>query len=86
MGKAGDKLFMAGPPDVFAAGGTAAAFGNDKESLLLVTSAADGKELARYKLDSSPVFDGMAAAYGRLYMATEDGSVLCLVEKSVASK
>jgi hypothetical protein len=81
-----DTLFMAGPPDVFATGGPAAAFTDDKESLLYAASAADGTELARYKLDSSPVFDGMAAAYGRLYISTRDGSVLCVAGKSVASK
>ena len=81
-----ETLFMAGPPDIFATSGPAAAFEDDKENLLLVASAADGKELARYKLDSSPVFDGMAAAYGRLYIATEDGSVLCLMDKSMESK
>lgn len=81
-----DTLFMAGPPDVFATDGPAAAFANNKESFLYVVSAEDGRELARYKLDSSPVFDGMAAAYARLYISTEDGSVLCLMDKSVESK
>jgi hypothetical protein len=81
-----DTLFMAGPPDVIPAGGTAEAFGNSRENLLFVTSAGDGKELARYELDSGPVFDGMAAAYGRLYIASEGGNVFCLTEKSVASK
>jgi hypothetical protein len=77
-----NTLFMAGPPDVFATDGPT----DNKESILYVALAEDGRELARYKLDSSPVFDGMAAAYGRLYIAMEDGCVLCLTEKSVASK
>jgi outer membrane protein assembly factor BamB len=80
-----DTLFMAGPPDVFAVDGPAVAFGNDRESLLYVASAEDGKELARYPLDSSPVFDGMAAAYGRLYISTEEGRVICFSEKTIAS-
>ena len=83
---AGDTLFMAGPPDIFATGAPASVFTDDKESVLYVASASDGKALARYELDSSPVFDGMAAAYGRLYMATEDSRVLCLTGTSVASK
>jgi hypothetical protein len=29
-------------------------------------------------LDSPPVFDGMIAAAGRLYIITEDGQILCL--------
>ena len=40
-------------------------------------SAADGKKLAEQKLDSPPVFDGLIAAGGRLYLATTDGRVLC---------
>jgi len=37
-----------------------------------------GKLLARHALDTIPVFDGMAAAGGCLYVSTVDGSVLCL--------
>jgi outer membrane protein assembly factor BamB len=76
-----DTLFMAGPPDVFAANGPAVAFVNDKKSILYVASTADGKELARYELDGSPVFDGMAAADGRLYISMKSGNVLCLAAK-----
>ena len=43
-------------------------------------SAADGKKLAEYKLESPPVFDGLIAAGGRLFMATRDGRVLCMGE------
>jgi outer membrane protein assembly factor BamB len=52
-----------------------------RESVLMAISASDGTELARYQLDSTPVFDGMAAAYGRLYVSMEDGNLLCLSEK-----
>jgi outer membrane protein assembly factor BamB len=52
-----------------------------QEALLMAISASDGTELAQYQLDSSPVFDGMAAAYGRLYVSMEDGSLLCLAEE-----
>ncbi len=51
---------------------------NGSPALLMAISASDGTELAQYRLDSSPVFDGMAAAYGRLYISMEDGSLLCL--------
>jgi len=30
------------------------------------------------KLDTRPVFDGMSAAHGKLYVALKDGRVLCL--------
>ena len=38
----------------------------------------DGKRLAEHKLNGPPVFDGMAAARGRLYVCTMDGAVHCL--------
>jgi len=53
----------------------------EKGGLLYAVSTADGTELSQYRLDSSPVFDGMAAAYGRLYVSMEDGSLLCLAEE-----
>ncbi len=45
--------------------------------LLWVVSVEDGKKLAEYKLDNIPVFDGMAAANGKLFLATLDGRVVC---------
>ncbi len=45
---------------------------------LLAVSASNGKTLADYDLRSSPVFDGMAAAYGRLYISTQGGSIVCV--------
>jgi hypothetical protein len=57
------------------------------QALLLAISAVDGTELARYRLDCSPVFDGMAAANGQLYLSLENGSVVCLGEaKNPAAK
>ncbi len=47
---------------------------------LIALSTDDGTELGRCSLDSIPVFDGMAAAYGRLYVAMKNGSLLCLEE------
>jgi outer membrane protein assembly factor BamB len=54
---------------------------NGSPAILMAISASDGTELSQYQLDSSPVFDGMAAAYGRLYVSMEDGSLLCLAEE-----
>lgn len=45
---------------------------------LWAVSTADGKPAARYDLDAPPVFDGMAAAGGRLFIADTRGQVLCL--------
>jgi hypothetical protein len=38
----------------------------------------DGTQLSEIKLDSLPVWDGMSTAYGKLFVATTDGRVICL--------
>ena len=55
---------------------TAAEEGRD--AVLWAVSPADGKELTQCTLPSPPVFDGMIAVAGRLYLATVDGRVVCL--------
>ncbi|MDP6635154.1 MAG: PQQ-binding-like beta-propeller repeat protein [Phycisphaerae bacterium] len=87
-------LFIAGPPDLIDETKTLAAFDQPGTQKLLarqaaalkgsegatlrVVSTADGKKISELKLDSVPVFDGMSAADGRLYMATIDGHIICL--------
>jgi len=44
---------------------------------LLAFGAADGKKLAQHDLPA-PIWDGMIAAYQRLYVTTKDGRILCL--------
>jgi len=78
---AGQTLFVAGPPDVVTPGDPWAALEDRNGALLQAVSAADGNKLSEFKLDSPPVFDGMAAAYGRLYVSMKDGSLLCLAEE-----
>ena len=91
---AGSVLFVAGPPDVLdeeeafrnpddstareKLDAQVAALRGRHGSQLLAVSAADGTTLAAYELGAMPTFDGMAAAYGRLYLSTTDGRVLCL--------
>jgi hypothetical protein len=91
---AGETLFIAGPADtvdeeqairrvydpdtVSALNEQAAAFEGRKGAVLRAVSAADGGKLGEYRLDSPPVFDGLIAAGGRLYLATVDGKVLCM--------
>jgi outer membrane protein assembly factor BamB len=55
-----------------------AALEGQKGALLCAVSAPNGKRLAEYELETVPVWDGMAAANGRLYLALKNGSVLCL--------
>jgi hypothetical protein len=75
---AGDHLFVAGPPDVVDAGDPMAAFEGRSGAVLRAYSADDGSMLAEQRLDSPPVFDGLIAARGRLYMSLVDGSTLCM--------
>jgi outer membrane protein assembly factor BamB len=71
------RLFAAGPPDVMDPGDPLGAFEGRKGGLLYVVDATDGKKLAEHALPSPPVFNGAAAAGGRLYLALEDGSIAC---------
>lgn len=47
-------------------------------ALLCVFSADTGKKLSEYKIPAVPVWDGMIAAYGQLYISTQDGRLLCM--------
>jgi hypothetical protein len=77
---AGDTLFLAGPPDVVDEDDPLAAIEGRKGALLWAVSTADGKRLTEYHLDVPPVFDGLIAAGGKLYMTTADNSVTCWEE------
>jgi hypothetical protein len=46
--------------------------------VLQVFSKADGNKLAEHRLDCLPAFDGLIAAVGRLFLVTQDGSIVCL--------
>jgi len=97
MVKAGDMLFIAGPPDVvdeeeaFRRVGDPeldkqlaaqdAAMAGAKGALLWAVSAENGEKLAELTLDSLPAFDGLIAAAGHLYLVTAEGEVLCLAGK-----
>jgi len=94
MALGNETVFVAGPPNFIDERrayrmpddpGVAAKLALQQEALegrrggrLWVLAKADGKPLARYSLDTIPVFDGMAAAADRLYVSTVDGRVLCL--------
>ncbi len=45
---------------------------------LLCLSAEDGRRTGQLQLPSPPVYEGMAAAYQKLFLALQDGSVVCL--------
>jgi outer membrane protein assembly factor BamB len=91
------RLFVAGPPDVVDEEEAfykpddpeilskleeqSAALEGQKGALLWVVSASDGSKLTQYNLESPPVWDGMAAAGGRLYISMKNGRILCLEGK-----
>ena len=72
---AGQTLFLAGP--LGETRRSLAAFEGKQGVRLRAVSTTDGSTLAEHELDSLPVFDGLIAAAGRLYLATRDGNVLC---------
>ena len=75
---AGDHLFAAGTPDVLDPKDAWAAIEGRKGARLQVFLAKDGSPVKSQALSSVPAFDGMIAARGSLYIATQDGKVLCL--------
>ena len=93
--RGGRTVFVAGPPDAVNAeentGDGALELSNPQEvldawngkkgGLLWAVSRKDGSKQAAYELDSPPVFDGMAAAEGSLYLCTADGRVVCFRAK-----
>ncbi len=86
-------LFVAGPRDVVdeeevfskpfdaqviaKAAEQVAALQGRRGALLHVVTAEGGRKLHELKLAGCPVFDGMAAAEGKLFMSMMDGSVVC---------
>jgi len=88
-----DPLFVAGPPDLIDEARTLrrisetstqeklqeqlASIEGKKGGLLSAVSTSDGRTLATIKLDTPPVFDGMAAADRCLFLSTVDGHVQC---------
>ncbi len=92
MALAGDRLLVAGPPDLldevsaFAVYGDAEtqtrlerqdrAWRGERGGLFHVVDSQTGETLAEYPLDTPPVFDGLIVAGGRVFLATIDGRVL----------
>ncbi|MBN2450179.1 MAG: PQQ-binding-like beta-propeller repeat protein, partial [Lentisphaeria bacterium] len=80
-GAPGERLFLAGVPDrVGAAEDPLGCIEGRSGAALLVLDAATGKQIGQLDLPAPPVWDGMAAAEGRLYMTLENGNLLCLAQ------
>lgn len=81
MVRANNYLFIGGMPKHIvpkhpSAPGNTASEGKTG-GLLHIVSCGDGKTVGRVELESAPVWDGMAAADGRLYLSAIDGTVTC---------
>lgn len=78
MVKAGDALFVAGAPDFLDEEDPFAAFEDRLGASLVALSADDGKQLSELRLDSPPIFDGLIAAGGKLFVCQRNGQIVCL--------
>ena len=90
----GGKLFVAGPDDLIdeeqanrqmndpaiqkQLAEQLEAWTGKRGAILRVVTASDGTKEAEIRLDTPPVFDGMIAAQGRLFVCNMDGTVTCL--------
>jgi outer membrane protein assembly factor BamB len=76
MVRTGNSLFVAGPPDILKEGDKLAAFQGRAGAKLLTVDPESGKVQNELDLQSPPVFDGLIAAQGHLYMCTRSGAVV----------
>jgi outer membrane protein assembly factor BamB len=53
------------------------AYKGDKGAVMRLVSTSDGETLSEHKLDSTPIFDGMIAADGKIFVSLSDGSIAC---------
>ena len=72
-----DLLFVAGAPDVVDPEDPLGAFEGRKGGVLVGVDSAGGQRFRQHTLPAPPVFNGLAAAAGRLYVAMQDGSIAC---------
>ena len=87
MALCGDRLAVAGPVDLGKRTEKILAFKNEPEAraaflgkkgvYLRIVNAADGKKTSECKLPAMPVFDGLSAAGGKIYVSLRNGSVVC---------
>jgi hypothetical protein len=81
MVRADDLLFLGGTPYSAGQVDLAATYEGAKGGLISIMSTSNGEKIAEQSLDSPPVWDGMAAANGRLYISLANGSLLSLKSK-----
>jgi outer membrane protein assembly factor BamB len=72
-----NAVCAAGAPDRLDPDDPWGAFENRQGGVLMLISREDGMTLREVKLNSAPVYDGMAAAEGRLFLSLKDGRLVC---------
>jgi outer membrane protein assembly factor BamB len=75
-----ESLFVAGPPAIRneSTAEALARWQGERGGMLWCLSTESGEKKGQLRLPSPPVYEGMAAAYNRIFMALKDGSVICL--------
>ena len=82
MAKAANTVYIAGTPVALGneVAGYVDAYAGRSGGVLWAASAEDGQKIAECELVSAPVWDSLAVADSRLYLALEDGSIVCFGE------
>ena len=77
-------LYVAGPPAIRneTTGEALEKWQGKKGGSLWCLATQNGKKVSELPLPSPSVHEGLAAAYGKLYVAMKNGSVLCLDDES----
>jgi outer membrane protein assembly factor BamB len=75
-----DQVCVAGPPDIVDPEDPLGAFEGRKGGVLRIVNHADGETVSEHALTQPPVFNGAAAANSKLFLALEDGSLVCFGE------
>ena len=76
--KAGNHLVLGVWPIEVPENDPHAAYEGRRGGAVWIVSAEDGTKVTEVPLKHPVVWDGMAAAAGRLYLATVDGKLVCL--------
>ncbi|MHC4752999.1 MAG: DNRLRE domain-containing protein, partial [Planctomycetota bacterium] len=77
LAAAGEILFAAGAIDAIDPADPLAPFEGRADSKLWAVNGKDGRKLSEYRLEGSPVYDGMAVTEGRVFVAMKTGKVIC---------
>jgi outer membrane protein assembly factor BamB len=76
--RAAETIFVGGSPDVVDPQDPHGAWEGRKGGLLAAFAAGDGGKLSETTLPAPTVWDGIAAADGRLFVSTSDGKITCM--------